>query len=460
MVGMTDMSEVAIRVEGLSKQYKIGDRGKKGDGTLRDHLMTRLTSLWRRNGRSSLVGNGGSVASARGEAASDTFWALQDVSFEVKRGETVGIIGRNGAGKSTLLKMISRITEPTRGRIVLDGRVASLLEVGTGFHGELTGRENVYLNGTILGMKRAEITRKFDEIVAFAEVERFIDTPVKRYSSGMNLRLAFAVAAHLEPDILIIDEVLAVGDASFQKKCLGKMEGVAGEGRTIFFVSHNMPAVTRLCKRVLCLDQGKLRGDGPAHEMVKAYLHSELGTMAAREWPDPLMAPSGGIARLRAVRVCAEDGRTTEKIDIRRPVGIEMQYEVLTSGHKMYSSVTLHNEEGVRLFDSIDLDPAWRGRDRPSGRYRSTVWIPGNYLAEGTMFANINVATQEPEADQFYVRQAVAFVVIDSLDGDSARGDYAGPLPGVVRPLLNWSTEFCAEDPIETEKKASVAKTM
>ena len=226
--------------------------------------MSGLKSIWASNDRIPPSRNTGSVEDERAPAA-DTFWALQNVSFEVKRGEMVGIIGRNGAGKSTLLKMLSRITEPTRGRIEIDGRVSALLEVGTGFHGELTGRENIYLNGTILGMKRAEIARKFDEIVAFAEVEQFIDTPVKRYSSGMAMRLGFAVAAHLESEVLIIDEVLAVGDATFQKKCLGKMEGVAKEGRTIFFVSHNMPSVTRLCQRVILLGEGKLCRDGPSH---------------------------------------------------------------------------------------------------------------------------------------------------------------------------------------------------
>ena len=251
------MSDIAVRVEGLSKQYRIGAR-QKHHGTLRDHIVANLKSLFGRNGHSPLSRNAGSMESAEQAGASDTFWALRDVSFEVKQGEVLGIIGRNGAGKSTLLKMLSRITEPTHGRIEIYGRVSALLEVGTGFHGELTGRENVYLNGTILGMKRVEIARKFDEIVAFAEVEQFIDTPVKHYSSGMYLRLAFAVAAHLEPEILILDEVLAVGDAAFQKKCLGKMEGVAKEGRTIFFVSHNMPAVTRLCERVILLDEGKL----------------------------------------------------------------------------------------------------------------------------------------------------------------------------------------------------------
>ncbi|MEO6555588.1 MAG: ABC transporter ATP-binding protein [Nitrospiraceae bacterium] len=435
------MSDIAVRVEALSKQYRIGARGKSS-GTLRDDIVSNLKSLFGRNSHGAGSSNAGSAVSVEPAGATNTFWALKDVSFEVKQGEVLGIIGRNGAGKSTLLKMLSRITQPTRGRIEIDGRVAALLEVGTGFHGELTGRENIYLNGTILGMRGTEVTRKFDEIVAFAEVEQFIDTPVKHYSSGMYLRLAFAVAAHLEPEILIVDEVLAVGDAAFQKKCLGKMEGVAKEGRTIFFVSHNMPAVTRLCERVICLDEGKLSRDGTAHDVVKAYLHSELGTMSMREWSDPDKAPGGEVARLRAVRVRAEDGESTEKIDIRRKVGLEMEYEVLKSGYKLRPAVCLYNEEGVRLFDSLEHDPAWRGRLRPPGRYRSTAWIPGNYLAEGTMFVNVGVDTLDPEVEQFYERQAVAFYVIDSCEGDSARGDYAGPFAGVVRPLLNWNTVF------------------
>ena len=420
--------------------------------------MSNLKSLFGRNGHGPLSRNAGSMESAGQGGASDTIWALKDVSFEVKPGEMVGIIGRNGAGKSTLLKILSRITEPTHGRIVIDGRVSALLEVGTGFHSELTGRENVYLNGTILGMKRVEIARKFDEIVAFAEVEQFIDTPVKHYSSGMHLRLAFAVAAHLEPDILIVDEVLAVGDAAFQKKCLGKMEGVAKEGRTIFFVSHNMPAVTRLCERVICMDEGKLCADGPSHDVVKAYLSSEFSSMSSREWLYPLKAPGGKVARLRAVRVRNEDGQSTEKIDIRRKVGLEIEYEVLKPGYKVRASLALYNEEGVRLFDSIEVDPTWRGRVRPCGWYRSTGWIPGNYLAEGTMFVDVGVDTVEPDIMQFIERQAVAFYVIDSCEGDSARGDYAGPLRGVVRPLLNWSTVF-NPDGIQTEPVISESQT-
>ena len=426
------MSEIAVRVEGLSKQFRIGAR-QQSYGTLRDQMVSTLKSLVGLNETHS-KSSGGQTA------ASDTFWALKDVSFEVKQGEVLGIIGRNGAGKSTLLKALSRITEPTCGRIEINGRVSSLLEVGTGFHGELTGRENVYLNGTILGMKRAEITKKFDEIVAFAEVDQFVDTPVKHYSSGMYLRLAFAVAAHLEPEILIVDEVLAVGDLSFQKRCLGKMEGVAKDGRTIFFVSHNMPAITRLCERAIYLDEGRLRADGPVHEVVNAYMNLGLGCMSCREWLDPDKAPGGEIARLRAVRVRTDDGACTEKIDIRKPVGIELEYEVIRPGYKLQPNVGLYNEEGVHLFESVDLDPAWRGRSRSQGRYRSTVWIPGNYLAEGTMFVNVDISTLEPWIVQCIERQAVAFQVIDSCDGDSARGDWAGPHPGVVRPLLTWNT--------------------
>ena len=451
------MSNIAVRVDGLSKQYRIGAR-HKDHGTLREHLMSNLKTLFGRNGHSPLSRNAGSMESADQAGASDTMWALRDVSFEVKQGEVLGIIGRNGAGKSTLLKILSRITEPTHGRIEIDGRVSALLEVGTGFHSELTGRENIYMNGILMGMKRAEIASKFDEIVAFAEMEQFIDTPVKHYSSGMGTRLGFAVAAHLEPEILIVDEVLATGDAAFQKKCLGKMSRVAKEGRTIFFVSHNMPAVTRLCERVIYLDEGKLCRDGISHEVVKAYLNSGLGVMSSREWLYPGKAPGSEVARLRAVRVRTESGQSSERIDIRKPVGLEMEYELLKPGYKLMPSIDLYNEEGVCLFDAIEHDPAWRGRVRPPGRYRSTAWVPGNYLAEGTMFVDVALETLDPLIMQFRERQVVAFHVIDTQDGDSARGDFIGTMPGVVRPLLNWSTVF-NPDGIQTEPVISESQT-
>ncbi len=410
----------------MSKRYRLGG-AVSSYGTIREALVSVVRNQF---------------VSQRGAGRDKTFWALKDVSFEIEPGEVVGIIGRNGAGKSTLLKILSRITEPTTGRLEWYGRVGSLLEVGTGFHPELTGRENIYLNGVIMGMKREEIQRKFDEIVAFAEVTTFLDTPVKYYSSGMYVRLAFAVAAHFEPEILIVDEVLAVGDARFQRKCLEKMRDVSSHGRTVLFVSHNMPAVTRLCERSILLDEGKVLTDGPSHQVVGEYLKSGLGTTAEREWRDRTKAPGNDIVRLLGVRVRTEDNETTDASDIRKPVGVEMEYEVLRSGHILAPNYHFFNEEGVNVFIAGDHDPLWRRRPRPAGRYVSTAWIPGNFLAEGTVIVGVAVSTFDPVVIHFFERDAVAFQVIDSMDGDSARGDFGGPMPGVVRPILEWETQF------------------
>src|SRR5919205_1058095 len=317
------MSDIAIRCEGLGKQYRIGQR--ESYRALRDSIADTARAPFRLL-RSAFKG---SEPDAAGSDAAGSFRALDDVSFEIKRGEVVGVIGRNGAGKSTLLKILSRITAPSEGEVDIRGRVGSLLEVGTGFHPELTGRENIYLNGAILGMRRAEIARKFDEMVAFAEVEKFIDTPVKRYSSGMYVRLAFAVAAHLEPEVLLVDEVLAVGDSRFQRKCIDKMQDVGKQGRTVLFVSHNMPAVTRLCPRTVLLEKGQVLRDDLSHKVVSAYLAAGLGTATAREWPDRKEAPGNDVARLRAVRVRGGDGELIDAADIRRPVGIEIEFDVL-----------------------------------------------------------------------------------------------------------------------------------
>ena len=439
------MSPVAVRARGLSKEYRIGENDLAYK-TLRDSLTNVITAPFR------MFRRRGAASSARVE----TFWALRDVGFEVHAGEVIGIIGRNGAGKSTLLKILSRITEPTEGEADIRGRVSSLLEVGIGFHGELTGRENLYLNGAILGMRRAEIARKFDEIVSFAEVERFIDTPVKHYSSGMYLRLAFAVAAHLEPEILIVDEVLAVGDASFQKKCLAKMEDVGHQGRTVLFVSHNMPAVTRLCQRVVLLDGGHVLRDGPSAQVVSAYLKSGLGTTAERVWePGIPRRPTGNVAGLLAVRVKTEDGRVSEAMDIRRPVHVEMEYDVWRPGYVLMPHFQFTNDEGVIAFSAHDVDHDWRGRERPIGRYRSTAVIPGNLLAEGTMFVNVGLITVDPVVDQFFAREVVAFQVVDSLDGDSARGDVADHMDGVVRPMLRWNTQYLGALRGEAEREAA-----
>jgi lipopolysaccharide transport system ATP-binding protein len=312
-------SDVAIRVDGLGKQYRIGGP-KTRYRTFRETLIDAFAAPFRRAGRL-----------LRGEAsAADldrTIWALKDVSFEVQCGEVIGIIGRNGAGKSTLLKILSRITEPTEGSADVYGRVGSLLEVGTGFHPELTGRENIYLNGAILGMHRAEIDRKLDEIVAFAEIEKFADTPVKHYSSGMYVRLAFAVAAHLEPEILLVDEVLAVGDAGFQRKCIGKLDEVAREGRTVLFVSHNMQAVSRLCSRGLLLDDGKIGFDGLPTAAISKYLDDGRAVQSIRKCSEP----GEGDDRIRIVeiRLVDELGQTVDTVDIRRPVGVSVRFRVV-----------------------------------------------------------------------------------------------------------------------------------
>ena len=432
------MSDVAISCEGLAKQYRIGERERYK--ALRDVITDAVAAPLRRI-RSALR----QTPNRNGRGEETRFWALNGVSFEIKRGEVVGIIGRNGAGKSTLLKILSHITEPTKGHADIWGRVASLLEVGTGFHTELTGRENIFLNGAILGMKKAEIAHKFDEIVAFAEVERFIDTPVKRYSSGMYLRLAFAVAAYLEPEILLVDEVLAVGDASFQKKCLNKMERVSEQGRTVLFVSHNMASVTRLCRRTILLDNGRVASDGPSHEVVSVYLQSGFGTSARRQWDDVETAPGNDVVRLRSVRVRTESGEVTDTVDIRCPIGIEMEFEVLQPGRVLVPAFDFVNEEGVYLFVVTDHDPQWQRRPRPSGRFTSTAWIPGNFLSEGSLVVGAAISTLDPVIVHFYERDAVAFHVEDTLDGDSARGEYAGPFPGVVRPLLKWTTGYKAD---------------
>jgi lipopolysaccharide transport system ATP-binding protein len=426
------MTDTVVRARNLSKRYRIGPRRARYR-TLRDSLSDLAAAPFRAFRR-------------RGEASArvqdQTFWALQDVTFDIPAGTATGIVGRNGAGKSTLLKILSRITEPTKGFVEIQGRVSSLIEVGIGFRGELTGRENLYLNAAILGMRRADIEKRFNEIVAFAEVEEFVDTPVKHYSSGMYLRLAFAVAAHLDPEILIVDEVLAVGDAEFQKKCLNKMEEVGRQGRTVIFVSHNMPAVSRLCQRAILLDRGRVVCDGPATDVVSAYLKTSLGTSASREWSDTEPRPAGDVVGLLAVRVRAEDGRVTDVMDIRRPVRLEMVFDVWKPGYVLIPSFSFNNEEGIRAFSTVDTDADWRRKPRPVGRYVSTVWIPDNFLSEGTLFVQAELHTANPSTRQFLEKDIVAFQVVDSMEGDSARGDVGGPLQGVVRPKFSWTTEY------------------
>lgn len=411
----------------VSKRYLIRQETDEGS---RHPLLRKLKSFWR---------------------SGHEFWALRDVSFEVGRGEALGIIGQNGAGKSTILKLLSNITIPSSGEITINGRLSALIEVGSGFHPELTGRENVYLSGSILGMRRAEITRKIESIIDFAGIRQFIDTPVKRYSSGMFVRLGFSIAAHLEPDILLLDEVLAVGDAAFQSKCLNRVDELRDSGKTIVFISHDLNAVERLCGRVLLLDHGQIVADGSPMEVIDLYKSSSAkpmttafqGIKAVREWADTEAAPSDGIVRMCKVRVCTEFGETAATFDIRRPICLEVTYEVLQPGHVLVPNFNLFNQERLHLFNVQEVESQWRRRPRPVGRYVSQAFIPGNIFAEGSLVVEANISSYIPVAAvHLHQRDAVAFNVIDSFDGDAARGDYTGPLGGVVRPMVKWTTQF------------------
>jgi len=424
------MTDVAIRCEGIAKQYRIGERERYR--ALRDVITDAVTAPFRRV-------RSGPQDSANGNGSNEEtrFWALKDVSFEIKRGEVAGIIGRNGAGKSTLLKILSRITEPTRGSADIWGRVGSLLEVGTGFHPELTGRDNIFLNGAILGMNRAEIARKFDEIVAFAELEKFIDTPVKRYSSGMYMRLAFAVAAHLELEILLVDEVLAVGDASFQKKCLGKMGQVSREGRTILFVSHNMAAVKALCRKAILMRDGAVAASGMVADVADDYLLDTASGASAREWRDPATAPGNESVRISYIRISPPKG--SAEITIDTGVQIEIGFENLLENINLGCTVYLTNREGVLIFESghrISSD-----RDSRCGFYQVTGRIPGHLLNAGRYSLDVVFGK-----DQRYVLLRIDGVVSFEVENTATgRGSNMSVAPGVIRPLLSWCHSFKEE---------------
>ncbi|OGW38652.1 MAG: hypothetical protein A2Y97_07390 [Nitrospirae bacterium RBG_13_39_12] len=418
------MSDLAIRVEKLGKIYRIGGTQKRYD-TLRDRIMGGLTFLVRH------------LRDARFETHnSEIIWALRDVSLEIKRGEILGIIGRNGAGKSTLLRILSRVTEPTEGRIEVHGRIGSLLEVGTGFHPELTGRDNIYLNGAILGMRRAEIKSKFDEIVDFAEVEKFIDTPIKHYSSGMYLRLAFSVAAHLEPEILLVDEVLAVGDIIFQEKCLNKMGDVARSGRTVLFVSHNMAPINTLCNRVILLKEGHVIKDGPAPDVVPAYLNRENILVNRRVWTEK-ERPGNSAFQLISVSLKNAVGTLAGEINISENATIEIEHEVIRQGTRVMFSLVLLDANGYCVFGSLDntAENAYHGKPLQPGRYLNVCHLYGNLLNNGRYYVSI-IGASDYWTDSFRADHAIAFEAID--DGILKR-DYWGNFGGVVRPKLRWT---------------------
>jgi lipopolysaccharide transport system ATP-binding protein len=420
------VSEIAIKAEGLSKLYRIGRRER--ENALRNVLGPLVRAPWKLLRREK----------------SETFWALQDVDLEVKQGEVLGLIGRNGAGKTTLLKILSRITKPTSGWAEIYGRVGSLLEVGTGFHPELSGRDNTYLSGAILGMSKREIERKFDEIVAFAELEKFIDTPVKHYSSGMYVRLAFAVAAHLEPEILFVDEVLAVGDARFQKKCLGKMGQVSREGRTILFVSHNMAAVKALCTRAVWMKEGAVAKSGAVAEVVDDYLLGVAPGESSKEWQDSAAAPGNENVRISYIRIIPPEGNATITVDTGGL--IEIGFDNLLENINLDCTVYVTSSDGVLIFESghsISSDC-----DSRSGSYHLTGRIPAHLLNAGRYSLNVQFGK-----DQRYVLFRMDDVIFFEIENTSTgRGSNMSVAPGVIRPMLSWRHSF--------EEKCSLVKEL
>lgn len=421
------MSVSAVRVRDLWKRYRLGVTGL-GSGSLYEAVSERLRHPFR----------------GRRPPSSTELWALREVEFELSAGEVLGIVGRNGSGKSTLLKVLSRITPPTRGRVEFRGRVASLLEVGTGFHPELTGRENIFLNGAILGMKRAEIRRRFEEIVAFAGIERFLDTPVKRYSSGMYVRLAFAVAAHLEPDILLVDEVLAVGDAEFQQRCLAKMGEVRAAGRTVLFVSHNLSAVRSLCTSALLLDQGQVGARGPVAEVLERYLGGS-GHPAEMTWPDAGEAPGGDRVRLRAVRVRSE-GQLVSEVPIDRPIEVEVDLELLEAGQEeLCLNLYIKDLLGTVVLSTANTSAASRPADawfrqrHAPGLYRARCTFPANFFNDLSYRISVYAVTLSPFQIEAAAEEVVDFHVRDT--GALREPGRGGEWHGLVRVPLAWRTE-------------------
>jgi len=402
----------AIHIENIGKQYRIGSA--EPYLSMRERLTTGLKK--------------------RAEVE-EKFWALKDVSFDVGAGDRIGVIGRNGAGKSTLLKILSRITPPTKGKIIMKGRLASLLEVGTGFHPELTGMENIYFNGSILGLRKKEIDRRRDEIIDFSGIERFINTPLKHYSSGMQLRLAFSVAAHLEPEILLIDEVLAVGDMEFQKKCMGKMEEVSRtDGRTIIFVSHNMSYIASLCNKAVLLDRGSLIQQGSVTEVVNGYMSlvRNSSTQAASDRRE------SDVAELLQVKATNSNGEENESFPVNEDIYLKMKYRVKQPHHVLWLGYNIHNESGVNVFDTHSVDTVEYREAHGVGDYEAITIIPGHLLNTGAYFVSAAIFNHLQHVIHFHHKDILLFHVHDVLDTDTARGMSPSEFPGIVRPLLQW----------------------
>lgn len=422
------MSDIAIHVENLGKAYHIGSQLQRGGTASQRLLNTLLRAPYQRL-----------RAVMRAQAAyesQEVFWALRDLNFDIRVGEVVGVIGRNGAGKSTLLKILSQITSPTEGGVDIYGRVGSLLEVGTGFHPEMTGRQNIYMNGTILGMSRAEIDSKFDEIVAFSGVEKFLDTPVKRYSSGMTVRLAFAVAAHIEPEILLVDEVLAVGDAEFQKKSLGKMSSVAQSGRTILFVSHNMGMISRLCEKCILLEQGRMVAFGPTQQVIDQYISS-----GSTPTDSHYQAPPDPSKPIHVRHISYRNQHDEERTEFRHdePIHVVIDYDVNETISNCQIWLTLNSIMEEPIFSSADYDTGQQElRTRQPGHYRSRLVLPAAWL-NTTSYSCIVGVSRLTHPPQVYDRiQMPPFSIIGSTTFPSDSG--ADRRKGLLKPLLDWQT--------------------
>lgn len=409
----------AISIENISKKYILSHKKKKYQN-LKESVSGFLGELF---------------TSKDEEETKEVFWALQNVSFDIEQGDRIGIVGSNGAGKSTLLKILSRITEPTSGQVNVNGRMASLLEVGTGFHPDLTGRENIFLNGAILGMKQQEIKRQFDEIVSFAGIEKFLDTPVKRYSSGMYVRLGFAIAAHLEPEILIVDEVLAVGDSEFQKKCLGKMKDVSSSGRTILFVSHNSTAIQGLCNKAAFLHKGNLVKYGEVGEVLHDYMTSISKFQLQQNWETPDNAPGNDQIRIKNIEVIPELVNGSKNIDVRTPLKINIEFwNMLESAH-LNLSVFLYNMTGECVFNVGS--PA---KTYSKGLIKGMLEIPGNFLNDGSYY--ISVMIVKDTADPIYfMEDAISFDVADWREGTNWYGKWPGAVRPINIPVKTWKVE-------------------
>jgi lipopolysaccharide transport system ATP-binding protein len=411
----------AIEIRNLGKEYKLA--ASQRYLSLRDIMSGAVKNLF-------------TTSSEKKEK----FWALKDINLDIMPGERIGIIGSNGAGKSTLLKIISRITPPTTGEAIIRGRVGSLLEVGTGFHPELTGRENIYLNGSILGLKKVEITKQLDAIIDFSGVEKFIDSPLKHFSSGMQLRLAFAVAAHLEPEILLIDEILAVGDAEFQKKCIGKMEEVSREhGRTILFVSHNFDSIRKFCEISILIKNGIIINKGATEKIITEYVSNHLITRADQSWPDGIFSYDKKI-KLHRVWLHTFKNNTASRFATAEKIGISAEYEIIDDNVTLTHGINVFNQENSNVFNSHDTVKSLENRKTEKGIYKTTVWIPGNLLPEGIFSVGFALFMSNP-VDIFIQKQnAVSFEVYTDFSVPSARGNYTEDFPGIIRPLLKWET--------------------